>query len=90
MCFAPQRGLSYDSFLHRESKQVDENSCLTIGTVKARHILDPLSSEEEGKEKEKKKVHSKYNSSQVSVTMPGINLFPIFIKHSFGKSKAKF
>lgn len=55
MCFAAQ-GLTYDSFfIHGESKQVDGNSCLTIGTVKARHILDPLSGEEEWREKEKKK-----------------------------------
>ena len=55
MYFAAQ-GLTYDSFfLHGETKQADGNSCLTIGTVKARHILDHLSSEEEGKEKEKKK-----------------------------------
>lgn len=67
------------------------------GIVKPRHILDTLSSKEEEKEKEKKKdathfewIHSKYNSSQLSVIMPSVNLFPIFIKHSFGKSKAKF
>lgn len=97
MCFATQR-LTYDSFLvHRETKQADGNSCLMTGSVKPRHILDPLSSKEEGKEKEKKKdaahcewIHSKYNPSQLSVIMPGVNLFPIFIKHSFGKSKAKF
>lgn len=69
MFFATQR-LTYDSFLlHRETKQADGNSCLMTGIVKARHILDPLSSKEEGKEKERKKdathsewVHSKYNS----------------------------
>lgn len=50
------QGLSCDSsFLHREAKQGDGNSCLTIGTVKARRTLDPLSGEVEGKEKEKKK-----------------------------------
>lgn len=97
MGFAEQVG-TYDSFLiHRETKQADGNSCLTIGIAKARHILDPLSSKEEGKERGKKKdtthsewVHSKYNSSQLSVIMPGVNLFTIFIKHSFGKSMAKF
>lgn len=50
-----EQGLSYDSsFLHREMEKADGNSCLTTGTVKTRHILDPLISEEEGKEKEKK------------------------------------
>lgn len=54
MCFAAQ-GLTYDSFLlHRETKQANGNSCLTIGIAKARHILDPLSSKEEGKGKEKR------------------------------------
>lgn len=97
MCFATQ-GLIYDSFsLHRETKQADRNSCLTTGIAKLRYFLDPLSSKEEGKQKEKKKgtthsewAHSIYNSSQLSIIMPGVNLFPIFIKHSFGKSKATF
>lgn len=53
MSFAAQ-GLTYDNFLHRETEQVDGNSCLTLGTVKARQILDPLSIEEEGEGKEKR------------------------------------
>lgn len=41
--------------LHREIKQADGNSYLTTGIAKLRYILDPLSSKEEGKQKEKKK-----------------------------------
>lgn len=95
-CALLHRGWPMTFLLHRETKQSDWNSCLTTGIPKPRHILDPLSSKER-KEKEKNKdtthsewVHSKYNSSQLSVIMPGVNLFPIFIKHCFGKSKAKF
>jgi len=55
MCFAAL-GLTYNSFfLHGETKRADGNCCLTIGTVKARHVLDPSSSEEKGKEKQNKK-----------------------------------
>lgn len=42
------------SFQHRETKQADGNSCFAIGVVKARNMLDPLSSEKEGKAKENK------------------------------------